>query len=68
MEMCAADAGPPLTAPHRQNKLACSTSTSCGDSGKPACECETGVFQASMRIDLVNEGPVTILLDSEKII
>ncbi len=27
---------------------------------------ETGVFQASMQVDLVNEGPVTILLDSEK--
>jgi D-aminoacyl-tRNA deacylase len=27
---------------------------------------ETGVFQAMMSVDLVNEGPVTILLDSEK--
>ena len=27
---------------------------------------ETGVFQASMSVELVNEGPVTILLDSEK--
>jgi D-tyrosyl-tRNA(Tyr) deacylase len=26
---------------------------------------ETGVFQAHMQIDLVNDGPVTILLDSE---
>lgn len=26
----------------------------------------TGVFQASMSVELVNEGPVTILLDSEK--
>jgi D-aminoacyl-tRNA deacylase len=25
---------------------------------------ETGVFQASMRVSLVNDGPVTILLDS----
>jgi len=28
--------------------------------------CETGVFQAMMQVELVNEGPVTILLDSEK--
>jgi D-aminoacyl-tRNA deacylase len=28
---------------------------------------ETGVFQAHMEIELVNDGPVTILLDSEKI-
>ena len=27
---------------------------------------ETGVFQAHMEVDLVNDGPVTILLDSEK--
>jgi len=29
--------------------------------------CETGVFQAMMDVDLVNSGPVTILLDSEKV-
>lgn len=28
--------------------------------------CETGVFQAMMDVELVNHGPVTILLDSEK--
>ena len=28
--------------------------------------CETGVFQAMMNVSLVNDGPVTILLDSEK--
>ena len=28
--------------------------------------CETGVFQASMQVELVNQGPVTILLDSNK--
>ena len=28
--------------------------------------CETGRFQAEMQVELVNEGPVTILLDSEK--
>jgi D-tyrosyl-tRNA(Tyr) deacylase len=29
--------------------------------------CETGRFQETMRVDLVNEGPVTILLDSTKL-
>src|SRR5579863_7234647 len=28
--------------------------------------CETGQFQEMMKVELVNEGPVTILLDSEK--
>ncbi len=28
--------------------------------------CETGQFQALMEVELVNSGPVTILLDSEK--
>ncbi len=28
--------------------------------------CETGRFQESMQVELVNEGPVTILLDSGK--
>jgi len=27
---------------------------------------ETGVFQAHMQVELVNDGPVTILMDSEK--
>jgi len=27
----------------------------------------TGIFQAMMSVELVNEGPVTILLDSEKV-
>ena len=29
-------------------------------------KCETGKFQAMMDVELVNDGPVTILLDSEK--
>jgi D-tyrosyl-tRNA(Tyr) deacylase len=29
-------------------------------------KCETGVFQAMMDVELVNDGPVTILIDSEK--
>jgi D-tyrosyl-tRNA(Tyr) deacylase len=30
-------------------------------------KCETGTFQAMMDVELVNDGPVTILLDSEKV-
>jgi D-tyrosyl-tRNA(Tyr) deacylase len=29
--------------------------------------CETGRFQATMQVELVNDGPVTILLDSAKV-
>src|ERR1700759_2516338 len=29
--------------------------------------CETGKFQATMKVELVNDGPVTILLDSKKL-
>jgi D-aminoacyl-tRNA deacylase len=29
--------------------------------------CETGTFQADMQVELVNEGPVTIMLDSKKL-
>ena len=29
--------------------------------------CETGNFQAMMQVELVNDGPVTILLDSSKV-
>ncbi len=28
---------------------------------------ETGVFQTHMSVELVNDGPVTILLDSDKV-
>jgi D-aminoacyl-tRNA deacylase len=28
--------------------------------------CQTGTFQATMQVELVNDGPVTILLDSSK--
>jgi D-tyrosyl-tRNA(Tyr) deacylase len=27
---------------------------------------QTGIFQATMSVELINEGPVTILLDSDK--
>lgn len=33
------------------------------DAGVPV---ETGEFQATMRVELVNEGPVTLLLDSKR--
>lgn len=33
------------------------------DAGVP---CETGRFQAMMQVELVNDGPVTILLDSKR--
>jgi D-tyrosyl-tRNA(Tyr) deacylase len=29
--------------------------------------CETGTFQATMQVELCNDGPVTILLDSKKL-
>jgi D-tyrosyl-tRNA(Tyr) deacylase len=29
--------------------------------------CETGRFQEMMQVELVNQGPVTILLDSRKV-
>jgi len=33
---------------------------------KRVAKVETGRFQASMEVELINDGPVTILLDSEK--
>ncbi len=35
--------------------------------GAKGVRVETGVFQARMSVELANEGPVTILLDSEKL-
>lgn len=32
----------------------------------PGLKVETGVFQAMMKVSLINDGPVTILLDSKK--
>jgi D-tyrosyl-tRNA(Tyr) deacylase len=29
--------------------------------------CETGCFQEMMEVELINQGPVTILLDSKKL-
>ena len=34
--------------------------------GRAGLSCSTGRFQEMMQVELVNEGPVTILLDSQK--
>lgn len=34
--------------------------------GSLGLRCETGRFQATMQVELINDGPVTILLDSRK--
>ena len=33
---------------------------------EPIAKIETGEFQAEMEVSIVNDGPVTLLLDSEK--
>lgn len=38
----------------------------CGELRKLGVSVATGIFQAMMSVELVNEGPVTILVDSEK--
>lgn len=38
----------------------------CGNLRRIGVTVATGVFQAMMSVELVNEGPVTILLDSDK--
>src|SRR2546426_3214917 len=38
----------------------------CEALGKLGVSVATGIFQAMMSVELVNEGPVTILLDSDK--
>ena len=38
----------------------------CGYLRAQSVHVETGQFQADMQVDLVNEGPVTLLLDSKK--
>ncbi len=38
-----------------------------GQARKLGITVETGVFQAMMRVSLVNDGPVTILIDSRKV-
>ena len=36
-------------------------------STSPTARVETGVFQANMEVELVNDGPVTLLVDTEKV-
>ena len=38
----------------------------CSAMRKLGVQVETGVFQAMMSVELVNEGPVTLMLDSDK--
>ena len=37
------------------------------EAGKIVPNVQTGVFQAMMQVELINDGPVTILLDSRKL-
>ena len=50
-------------APEEANRL---YEVFCGYLREEGVAVETGVFQATMQVELVNEGPVTILLDSSK--
>ena len=51
-------------APERANELYQNVCTHIRTMGVPV---ETGVFRADMQVTLCNDGPVTILLDSEKL-
>jgi len=53
------DAAPPERANHLYEAFV-------GAAGKQVANVQTGRFQAMMDVELVNDGPVTILLDSEK--
>ena len=51
--------------PRSRGRCTRTSSASCGAAG---LHVETGEFQAMMQVSLVNDGPVTLLLDSEKAI
>ncbi len=51
-------------APEEANRLYAYVISSCRESVKKV---DTGVFGADMRVSLVNEGPFTIILDSDEI-
>lgn len=53
------DAAPPERANHLYEAFV-------AEAGKQIDNVQTGRFQAMMDVELVNDGPVTILLDSEK--
>lgn len=38
-----------------------------GEAGRNVIEVQTGIFQAMMQVESINDGPVTILLDSRKL-
>lgn len=54
------DAAPPETARELYEQVA-------GRLREMGVEVQTGVFQAHMEVSLVNDGPVTILIDSRKL-
>lgn len=49
--------------PEEANQLYESFVTACRQSGLPV---QTGKFRANMQVELVNDGPVTVMLDSKK--
>ena len=51
-------------APERANQL---FEHFCAKVREQALDCATGKFQAMMDVDLTNDGPVTILLDSKRL-
>ena len=51
-------------APERADELYLLTAKTLREAGVPV---ETGVFRTHMEVSLVNDGPVTILLDSKKL-
>lgn len=50
-------------APERANEL---YQLVCARMREQGCPVETGIFRADMQVELCNDGPVTLLLDSEK--
>ena len=59
----AGPASPPPPIPRLPNGSTCGLPSCSGASG---LEIATGVFRAMMKVALVNDGPVTFLLDSRK--
>ncbi len=57
---------PSFDAAARQNKPGGFMSFSSSAFGPQGLRCETGRFQEMMQVELMNDGPVTILLDSGK--
>lgn len=51
--------------PEKAEKLYNELVKQCGELG---VKTETGTFQAYMKVDIENDGPVTVIVDSEKII